>query len=192
MVIFNKGRTRKLMYTKRAQQFISRNPGLLGQFTQARRAIAYKPNGTRITIGETIVEKIKSVPGKIYFSVERGGKKLFVKEASTLVPSEAKSIAQTEAMQKARPTLRKHGIEPMKYEFAIESRGRSFLVAEFQDLRRVEEIEKQDHELYAGLEARIEAASAELQKIGISEFTTDNCFYDPTRRRLIAFDLIKK
>ncbi len=186
----SRSRTRAVMYTKRAKQFIRRNPEIMAEFLQARKAIASKGAGARITVGKTTVEKIRpDWQYAKYFLIKRGRKKLFIKEEGPEEKASYKSTRQMATMKEAEPILRKHGIQPMQYEFAIQSGNKSFLVAEFRDLETVSEL---PFSKFLKLSGRIDAAALELSERGIVEFGTGNCLYDPKTRKLIAFDLVKK
>jgi len=185
------GRRKKLAYTQRAKDFVRQNPRLIKEFLNAVRSIWDSKVGAKASFGRTTVKLVekKSIHRK-YFIVEIGQRKFFVKWVAENfdvgIPS-VKAISQIKSMQEAEGILRKHGIQPLHYEFGFEGKNGSFLVSNFYDLKGLNEVP--DLAIIEEADRRMNAASRELLEKGIFDLERRNLFYDPRNKKFIAFDL---
>ncbi|HIH08543.1 MAG TPA: hypothetical protein HA237_04195 [Candidatus Diapherotrites archaeon] len=181
------GRRKKLAYTQRAKDFVRQNPRLIKEFLNAVRSIWDSKVGAKAKYGTTTVEKLKfSRDIKKFFLVERAGKKFFVKWVSTDFVRGV-VVSSIEAMREAEGIIRKHGIQPMQYEFGFEGKNGSFLVSRFYGLKNLNEVS--DNAVVREADRRMNAASRELSEKGIFDLERRNLFYDPRNKKFIAFDL---
>ncbi|MFH1256993.1 MAG: hypothetical protein V1494_06930 [Candidatus Diapherotrites archaeon] len=188
---------RSFAYTERARKFIRQNPGVIKDFLQAWARLLVEGKGASITVGETTVKFKREIGDTNGFLLRRGGKRLFVKEFTQLpgnvvFPGDRPmhyAPQQIAAMHKAEKILLKQGIEPIQYEFAFKSGKQSFLVSRFYSFKTVEEIQYSDEGLFDALDKRRARACKKLEALGIADLENHNCFYDPRRKIMLAFDL---
>ncbi|MFH1257056.1 MAG: hypothetical protein V1494_07255 [Candidatus Diapherotrites archaeon] len=180
-----------IAYTCRARNFLRRNKGIISDFLEGRKALEGKHLGAKIKIGGLTVKRLKiSNLFSRCFLVARGRSALFVKERN--IPKkrcdgEQAGTRQMAAMRAAQRILADNGIQPIQYQLAVENRGRSFLVAGYYNFKTVSEIK--DPELNKSLRNTILNANKQLIGTGVYDLTAYNCFYDPKRGKIIAFDL---